>query len=62
MASISSRRIDLHDWDATKCHAGGCEFQGRAAQAADAGHRNGFFYVLDRVTGQFLSATPFVKN
>ena len=26
------------------------------------GNRNGFFYVLDRVTGEFLSATPFVKQ
>lgn len=25
------------------------------------GNRNGFFYVLDRVTGQFLSGTPFVR-
>jgi alcohol dehydrogenase (cytochrome c) len=24
-------------------------------------NRNGFFYVLDRTTGQFLSGTPFVK-
>jgi alcohol dehydrogenase (cytochrome c) len=24
-------------------------------------NRNGFFYVLDRVTGEFLSGTPFVK-
>src|SRR5208337_4692144 len=24
--------------------------------------RNGFFYVLDRTNGQFLHATPFVKN
>jgi len=27
----------------------------------DVGQRNGFFYVLDRVTGQFLSGHPFVK-
>ena len=25
------------------------------------GNRNGFFYVLDRVTGQFISGHPFVK-
>lgn len=25
------------------------------------GNRNGFFYVLDRATGKFLSGTPFVK-
>ena len=24
-------------------------------------NRNGYFYVLDRVTGEFLSGTPFVK-
>ena len=25
-------------------------------------NRNGFFYVLDRTNGQFLRATPFVKD
>jgi alcohol dehydrogenase (cytochrome c) len=25
-------------------------------------NRNGFFYVLDRVTGEYLSGTPYVKN
>ena len=24
-------------------------------------NRNGFFYVLDRTTGEFLAGTPFVK-
>ena len=25
-------------------------------------NRNGFFYVLDRMTGKFLRGTPFVKQ
>ena len=36
-------------------------WQGRPAKLMLWANRNGFFYVLDRVTGKFLSGTPFVK-
>jgi alcohol dehydrogenase (cytochrome c) len=37
--------------------------QGRAARKLLLqANRNGFFYVLDRITGEYLSGTPYVKN
>ncbi len=37
------------------------EWQGQKRKAILWANRNGFFYVLDRVTGQFLLGKPFVK-
>jgi len=37
-------------------------YQGRQRQLLLQASRNGIFYVLDRVTGPFLRATPFVKD
>ena len=37
-------------------------WKGKPRQAMLWGNRNGFFYVLDRTTGEFLSGTPFVKQ
>src|SRR5205085_11245928 len=34
---------------------------GRMRKVITQAPKNGFFYVLDRVTGEFLSAQPFVK-
>lgn len=54
---------DLHDWDATETpllvDAG---YRGEKRQLLLQGNRNGFFYVLDRATGKFLQATPFVRK
>src|SRR6185503_4094125 len=36
--------------------------QGQPRKLLLQANRNGFFYVLDRVTGEFLSGTGFVKN
>ena len=36
-------------------------WRGAPAKVMLWANRNGFFYVLDRVTGRFLSGTPFVK-
>ncbi len=36
-------------------------WRGRPAKLMMWANRNGFFYVLDRVTGRFLSGNPFVK-
>jgi len=38
------------------------EFKGRARKLLIQANRNGFYYVLDRETGEFLQATPFVKK
>ena len=51
---------DLHDWDSTQVPV-------LIDDATDAGrllfaNRNGFFYVLDRRSGRFISATAFVKQ
>jgi quinohemoprotein ethanol dehydrogenase len=35
--------------------------QGRPRKVLTQAAKNGFFYVLDRLTGQFVSGTPFVK-
>ncbi|MDI4665528.1 MULTISPECIES: PQQ-dependent methanol/ethanol family dehydrogenase [Xanthobacter] len=35
---------------------------GATVKAGATADRNGFFYVLDRTNGKFLSATPFVKQ
>jgi alcohol dehydrogenase (cytochrome c) len=54
---------DLHDWDATETPMlVDAEFQGRPRKLLVQANRNGFFYVLDRVTGQFLLGEPFVHK
>ena len=54
---------DLHDWDANQPPLlVDAEFQGRRRKLLVVANRNGFFYVLDRLTGQMLTARPFVKN
>jgi alcohol dehydrogenase (cytochrome c) len=54
---------DLHDWDATETPMlVDAPFQGQPRKLLLQGNRNGFFYVLDRLTGKLLLAEPFVKN
>jgi alcohol dehydrogenase (cytochrome c) len=54
---------DLHDWDATETPMlVDAVFRGQQRKLLLQGNRNGFFYVLDRLTGKFLLAEPFVKN
>jgi alcohol dehydrogenase (cytochrome c) len=54
---------DLHDWDATETPMlVDTEFDGRPRKLLLHGDRNGFFYVLDRLTGELLLAEPFVRN
>ena len=38
------------------------EKDGETVQAGATADRNGFFYVLDRTNGEFISGTPFVQN
>ena len=54
---------DVHDWDSTQVPvlADG-EFRGRARKLLLWPNRNGFFYLLDRQTGEFLLAKAFVKQ
>jgi alcohol dehydrogenase (cytochrome c) len=54
---------DLHDWDSNQTPMlVDMEFRGQPRKLLLQGNRNGFFYVLDRLTGEFLLAEPFVKN
>ncbi len=54
---------DLHDWDATEPPVlVDTNFRGQPRKLLLHGDRNGFFYVLDRLTGKVLVAEPFVKK
>jgi PQQ-dependent dehydrogenase (methanol/ethanol family) len=54
---------DLHDWDASETPVlVNASFHGEQRKLLLHPDRNGFFYVLDRITGELLLAEPFVKN
>ena len=50
------------DWDSTQIPVlADLEWQGKPRKAMLWANRNGFSYVLDRATGEFLKGQPFVK-
>lgn len=52
---------DTHDWDAVQVPVlVDADWQGRARKLVYWAHRGGFFYVLDRSTGEFLLGKPFM--
>ena len=54
---------DVHDWDATEpVLLIDTKFQGRDRKLLLQANRNGFYYVLDRMTGEFLLGEPFVEK
>lgn len=54
---------DTHDWDATQIPVLiDREFQGKPRKLLVQANRNGFFYVLDRATGELLLAKSFVQR
>ena len=54
---------DLHDWDATEpLVLVDAVFQGRERKLLLQANRSGFFYVLDRTTGELLLGEPFVRK
>jgi PQQ-dependent dehydrogenase (methanol/ethanol family) len=54
---------DLYDWDATEpLVLVDAPFRGRNRQLLLQANRSGFFYVLDRSSGEFLLGTPFVRR
>ncbi|MFN0105374.1 MAG: PQQ-binding-like beta-propeller repeat protein [Bryobacteraceae bacterium] len=54
---------DLWDWDATEpLVLVDANFKGRPRKLLLQANRNGYFYALDRTTGEFLLGTPFVKR
>jgi alcohol dehydrogenase (cytochrome c) len=54
---------DTHDWDATETAVLiDAQIDGRPRQLLAQASRNGLFFVLDRVTGQALISSEFVKT
>jgi alcohol dehydrogenase (cytochrome c) len=54
---------DEHDWDATQVPVlVDAELSGRPRKLLLEANRNGFYYVLDRETGAFLTARAFVHQ
>ncbi|MBZ5579045.1 MAG: PQQ-binding-like beta-propeller repeat protein [Acidobacteriia bacterium] len=54
---------DVHDWDAQEPPVlVDTAWQGQPRKLLLQANRNGFFYVLDRVTGKLLLAKPFLKK
>jgi alcohol dehydrogenase (cytochrome c) len=54
---------DTHDWDANEIPVlADLTVNGRPRKVVMMANRNGFFYVNDRVTGEFLRARPFVNT
>ena len=54
---------DLWDYDGnTQLFLVDIEGNGRVVKAIVQANRNGYYYTLDRTTGAFLAATPYVEN
>jgi alcohol dehydrogenase (cytochrome c) len=54
---------DTHDWDAAEAMIlAEVPIDGRSRKVLLHADRNGFFYTLDRATGQFISGKPFVRQ
>ena len=54
---------DLYDYDATETPVlVDSVYRGQPRKLLVQANRNGFFYVLDRTDGKFLSAVPFVEK
>jgi alcohol dehydrogenase (cytochrome c) len=54
---------DEYDWDSTQVPVlADIEWKGKQRKVMLWGNRNGFFYVLDRATGEYLMGKPFIKQ
>jgi len=54
---------DEHDWDANQVPVlADINVAGRVRKVVMQANRNGFFYVLDRATGQFVLGKPYVNT
>lgn len=54
---------DEHDWDSNQTPIlTELEIDGRERRVICWANRNGFYYVLDRETGEFLQGVPFVRQ
>jgi alcohol dehydrogenase (cytochrome c) len=54
---------DVHDWDANQIPVlADLTVGGTPRKVVMVANRNGFFYVLDRLNGQFIQARPFIQQ
>ena len=54
---------DVRDWDSNHVPVlAEMDIGGRRRKVVMVANRNGFFYVLDRATGEFLSGKPFTRQ
>jgi alcohol dehydrogenase (cytochrome c) len=54
---------DLHDWDSNQVPVlVDAAVNGTPRKLVVHGNRNGFYYVLDRTTGQFVTGTPYIRQ
>jgi alcohol dehydrogenase (cytochrome c) len=54
---------DVHDWDATEVPIlADIDIRGELREVVMFANRNGFYYTLDRTTGEVLVAKPFVRT
>ena len=54
---------DLHDWDSNHVPVlADITVRGQARKVVMVANRNGFFYTLDRTTGELLVAKPFITT
>ena len=52
-----------HDWDSTEpAVLFNATIDGKPRKLVGFANRNGFYYVIDRVTGKFIKGVPFVKE
>ena len=54
---------DIHDWDAVQTPVlFDADFRGKPRKLLAQASRNGFFFVLDRTTGEHLLTAPFIEE
>ncbi|MBI3682186.1 MAG: PQQ-binding-like beta-propeller repeat protein, partial [Acidobacteria bacterium] len=54
---------DVHDWDATQLMVlADRPYKGRMRKLLVTANRNGFYYVLDRASGEYLHSIAYVKQ
>jgi alcohol dehydrogenase (cytochrome c) len=54
---------DIHDWDATQIPVLiDSTVAGKPRKLVAMANRNGFYYVLDRVTGEFVAGAPYIAQ
>jgi alcohol dehydrogenase (cytochrome c) len=54
---------DVHDWDATEIPVLlDANLQGRSRKLVAMANRNGFYYLLDRATGEFILGAEYAKQ